>query len=289
MPDPVPLLIALLIPALAAAAVICAFLWTRKGGWESTPAAGAAAAGFGYLAGHIAVRGVPSLPPGESTDWIFYLAMAAALIGLVESRLGPRAKAIGRLLISTAVPVCLLWRPIRGSFEVWWTAILLPALGGAVFLLWTSLEALGRRRAGLAREFLVLLSVASASAGVLLSGSLILAQLGGALAASLGAAGLAASLPSFARKPRMKVAESASGATAVVLSTVLINGRFYAELSWTNALLFFLSLFGPWIAQTMATSRLSPRWRIIAEALSVLLPLAAALGLAFAASPSFDE
>lgn len=184
-----------------------------------------------------ALRGPPPFPPNEVTDWLPYIAVAAAVIGMADATLQiPRNVrwAIGCGCIAAAT--WLLIRPLPAE-----THSLLTKLGWLVMRAviwggwWIAIDALSHdsRGASVPRDLLIV--TASSALVLMMSGSKLLGLLGGSLAASLAvfvAVGLFAEL-SMARGGVLVL--------ATLLSGLLICGLFYASLSRGNAVLLLLA------------------------------------------------
>jgi hypothetical protein len=69
---------ALLVPVIVAGPI------AAIGRWRCWPWAMPLAAGAGFLTGY-ALLGVPSLPPHDGTDWLFWLAIPLTLLAVVEA------------------------------------------------------------------------------------------------------------------------------------------------------------------------------------------------------------
>ena len=69
---------ALLVPAVIAGLIAALGRWR---GWNWMPPV---AVGAGFLAGYAAF-GVPTLPPRDGTDWLFWLAIPLTLLGVVDA------------------------------------------------------------------------------------------------------------------------------------------------------------------------------------------------------------
>lgn len=72
------LIYALLVPVLVAGLLAAIGRW-RRWTWAMP-----LAAGVGFLTGY-ALLGVPSLPPRDGTDWLFWLAIPLMVLGMVEA------------------------------------------------------------------------------------------------------------------------------------------------------------------------------------------------------------
>ena len=121
------LLRVLLAPALVALALAAVGRWR---GWVwMMPLA----AGFGFCAGY-ALLGVPRLPPRDGTDWVFWLALPATALGVLDARVRRRwgwvmGAAAGFVAFIVASPLPPETVPRR---ELWMMALLMAAVGMGV-------------------------------------------------------------------------------------------------------------------------------------------------------------
>jgi hypothetical protein len=77
------LLRVILAPVIVSAVVAGIGRW-RRWAWAMPLAVGA-----GFLTGY-ALLGVPKLPPRDGTDWLFWLAIPATLLGIIDATVGGR-------------------------------------------------------------------------------------------------------------------------------------------------------------------------------------------------------
>ncbi len=278
----------LLLPAGAAGLILLLGWRPWKRALEPDAAAAAAgplALGGAWLAAQIAIVGV-ALPPVQASDWLAVLVAAAVLGGLVEALRRPPAwmRWSWRAALSLALPALLalpLWRSSWSSLEA------LAVIGAAaigVFGAWSLLEAQARRRAGAAMPLLLAVLAGGSALVLALSGSASLGQLGGALAAAVGAALVIALL-----QPRLSLAHGAIGPLVIALAGLWLNGTFYADVPIGSLVLLFVA---PWLAlvgRLGRVQRLAAWQSALVRAGAVLLPLALAAAWAYGASPPLTE
>ena len=154
---------------------------------------GALGVGLGYLVGHVTINKWPALPPVQATDYLFFIAVAAMVVGVTESfRLPPVLRWSLRALLSLGVS----WFMISNGYKSGHGSGMVAAWTGGqamgLFLIWTLTERLAERRAGPSIPLALSLLLAVASVFFLQAGSAKLAQLAGVLAAALGGATLVA-------------------------------------------------------------------------------------------------
>lgn len=248
-----------LLPALLTLVVLMAVNWRtwRVGGvslhW-GTPVALAA----GYLFAHWRIVGLPlAFPPNDSTEWLFVVAVAAALWGIVEQFAGGRflLRGAGRLVFTSAIAwlvlhplMANLWQESVGY--LWWGGLTLG------WWLWWSFQArLGERVPGLLVP-LVLSAVAGGGGFVLLwSNSSSLSQLSGAVSAVAGTL-----VPVLLWRRDMAVGAGSVAFVAGVLGLIWLNAIAFVPVpvgrivglviaSWTPvlALLPALKRRGWWV------------------------------------------
>jgi len=197
-------------------AIVCMIIawrpWQREGR-ESIRGfwGGPLAIGLGYLVGHVAINQWPNWPPAQPTDFLFLIAVAAIVVGLLESARMPLAVRWAlRLLLCLSVSWFMLSKGFRDGRPALLVAAWTAGQTLSIFLIWTLLERLAQRRAGPSIPLVLSLLIAVASVFFLKAASSAkLAQLAGVLAAALGGASLIAMIV-----PRVSVAR---GMLAVVV------------------------------------------------------------------------
>ncbi len=266
------LLLSILVPALAMGVSYFALtMQTRLSRpWVGLLIGLEAAIAFGL--GYYFLTGSVPLVPKESTQWLIYVGVAAALAAALLARVTSPALRVtimvAAVVFVTLVEVKSLW---RGSWKpvqaVWLTGMILAAgtIGWAMLQLvyertqrsWAMIGLLG---------LLVLSSVAVAATG---SASL-------ALMAGIFTAVVAPLLVISWWRPDSGVFAIAVPFTALALLAVLVNARFYSDLGVLPALLILLSPVTGW-----ALVRFGPERGILASdpgrTLAMLIPAAGAV------------
>lgn len=275
----VPVLLATVPPALITL-IVLALAWRAwrpeaelaDGRWG-----GAAGFGLAFLAGFVAVAGLPHLPPTERWQWIVHLGLVAAALGVVNA-LRPRKPWLDWLpsLVLAATAAVLLRHP---SSDAPWTWNL--GVAAAVAFLWLTLEPLAQRARGVAVPLTLLLTFGATAIIILLSGFESLARLTAVLAACAAGATIVAW-----RVPAISLAAGATAVTAAVLPGLLFLGQAYSY-SEVPGICFVLPLLAPamsGLGELPVMRRLKPPVRLLARMAAILLPLGIAVGLAMAAS-----
>lgn len=279
----------LLAPAAVASATVAAARRLGRG-----PQAGhrgrwgvAAGLGLGYFAGHVGLLRLPSFPAVDSLQWVAWLALAAAGLGIVEAaRPIPRrvSWAARGLLVAGAIGLIL-----RSQVEHHWTAAqAAPWLAGTwavVMASWWNLEAQGERLPGPGWMFHLGLVAAGWAAVQVRSGNAAAGQLDGVLAsAALGA------LPAVGLRPGPTLARGGPAVASMVLAGLGLTGYFYSEVPAAAALLLVLAPWAPWVDRIGLVRRRSPWTRASIRVLAVLIAVGAAVLVAEAGSrPSPDD
>lgn len=257
--------------------------WRRRAPLAGGIWSGATALSIGYVTGHIGVAGLPPFPPTEATQWLAYLALAGMALGLVDAlyQKNPAWLRWGlRLLLAAAT----VWLPLRPVVEYTWGPAKgvggMVALGIALLAFWTQLEALAERQPGAGLPLLLFIVTAASSVMLLVSGSALLGQLCGALAAAIGASWVVAW-----ESPMFSLSRGARPVVSVLLGGLWLNGYFYADTPLTSVLLMALSLMAAWVGQVERVQRLAPWQANLARVGAVLVPTVLAVILAAISSP----
>jgi len=149
--------------------------------------------GVGYLVGHVTINKWPAPPLAEATDFLFFIAVAATVVGVTESfRHPPALRWSLRALLSLGVSWCMISNGYKSGHGSGMVAAWTGGQAMGIFLIWTLTERLAERRAGPSIPLALSLLIAVASVFFLQAGSAKLAQLAGALSAALGGATLVA-------------------------------------------------------------------------------------------------
>lgn len=269
-------------------------------GWGAWgPAAGLAlgvGACFHGMRGGWTNPGAIRLRPVDASEWLPWIALAAAAAGMVirgaskpeEPALISRARGwpagLARLLVSGAVVSVVLW----WKFRVSWSAPVGAAwLGlGAVLAasFWRAMEALlTSARIGVG-VFLAGSAAAVCAAGIGLTGSASLAQVVGAIAVGLGAC-----FALLAWRRCGAPGAAAAAVAALVMSAAAALGMTQARLPAASAVGVWLAVAGAAIAMALTRGSRGVARRIALPIAAGMLPLLAALGAAIAAFEPRDE
>lgn len=273
-------ILAALVPA-AVAAVLLALVfrvWRRGsaagGAHGSIPVALAAA----FCSGAVLLYGWPTVPPVAATDWLFLLLVGVAALAAVDAswRAPTAVRWLVGLAVSLAVPRLLFQQMLTHTWtgaDGWiWTG----SLGVALFVVWTGLETLASRVPGPFLPLALTLVASTAALALLTSGSALLGQLAGALAAGLGALFLLTLL-----RRDLAIARGGVAVPAVALGGLVGIGYFYAELPWTAALLLLGAPLLGWLGELRPLRRLGPWSALAIRTLLVVPALAGAIWVVF--------
>ncbi|MBI5369363.1 MAG: hypothetical protein HZA54_20170, partial [Planctomycetes bacterium] len=235
-------------------------------------------------AGHLVLFGRPTFPPAEATLLWVWLALPAAAVGVADA-FAPRPLrwALRPVLAALAAAAVLHFLIGPGRRFAGWGAALPEVAGGATATLasWVGVEAWSARRPrGVALPLLLLAVASVAAAALAFSGSVVLGQLAGVLAAAAGAALVAGLL----RPPAVAHLACALPVLLPLLAVLVLSGHFYSDLPMASALLLAAAPLGAWAGDLPACARRGAAWSRAAAALALLFPLAAALALAWPAA-----
>lgn len=216
----------------------CALFWGKE---RTRNAFAPLAVGLAYFVGHLFVTGWSSFPPTDTTNWLPYFALAAAVLGASCAVLPP--KTWPRLLIFGLVSMGALTLLLKPKFQYGWSlaegCTWVAGLGCAMVLLAVILDALTRRSAtAVELPAVFLIPCAGACGALMLSGSMLLGQ----LAAVLGSA-VCGSLVFTVRK--IVLGRGMVPLFSLLFGVLLVSGYFFAELPATSAMLL---AFAPGLA-----------------------------------------
>lgn len=284
------------IPILASAVTtgVAVIPWIRSAWPQGIKASlAAAAATLGYLLGHLALSNWswPGLPPLDTAHWPFFLAVAALALTLWEQWRSPREHVRWSVRgILAAATLAAVARPqLQGSWSVPYYAGATIAAATVTVLWWAGLEATVRRLPRAASLLLLLGLLCGASLILVLSGTGLVAQLTGALAAAMGPLLLIALW-----RPELPVHLVVVPLTVVTTAALWSNGLLYtyADLRLPSALLAATpavtlgTVLLPPVRRMAASPRALLRWSAASfPLLASAVLIAIALVLAYASSP----
>jgi hypothetical protein len=264
------------VMAMMVAAGVCGFAlyWGKE---RARGALGPLALGLAYLSGHLVITGWVPFPPADTTNWLPYFALTAAVLGAFCGMLA--IKAWARVLIFALVSTGALRLLLKPKFLYGWTLtegwIWVACLAGAMALLAIILDALVRRSETLIEMPAFLLIICAGTFGALmLSGSMLLGQ----FAAVLGAA-VFGSLVLTAGK--VALGRGIVPVFSLLVGALVVSGYFFAELPATSAVLLAFAPIPALIPNGMPSKLLASGIR----AALVLVPIIVALVMAFRSSP----
>jgi hypothetical protein len=245
----------------------------RRGRWGV-----ALGLGLGYLAGHVGLLGWPSLP-GPNLDakvWVAWLALDAALVGIVEASWPVRwwaSWAARGVLVAGALGFLL-----RSKVENDWTpresAVWLGGLWLILLASWWNLEAQSERLSGPGWVVPVGLVASGWAAVQMICHSAALAQLEGVLASTLLGALLTVGL-----RPGLALSKGGPPVVLIILAGLGLTGFFYSneEVPPAAALILMAAQWAPWVDRIGFIRRRSYWTRASVRFLAVLLTVGTAV------------
>lgn len=244
------------------------------------------AAGLGFVLGYFGIVGaLPSFPPRDSTQMLFFLAAGAGIVGWFEGRASARSQLAllaPRVLLSALVPLLLL-RNLVPHWEAPEATRVVALAMLAVLLAWCGTDALVERRKGPSLPACLWLATTGAALSLLISGFALGAQFAGLLAAMMGAAVVATWM-----RPELSLARGTATVTLVLLGALAITGVHLAELPPVTGLLLLLAPLAAWAPELGPLASLPPRRAALVRLLAVLIPVAIALWVAWDQRPAPD-
>jgi hypothetical protein len=271
------------LPASVVAGVLLVLGWrpwrrgesaVREAGWS-----GALAFAAAYALGHALSEVLPPFPPREATHRLFYIALGAGLVGLLDGRL----RGVPRLALRAAAAALVPWWLLRTFVQRWETGETLLQVGGlalGLLVLWCGLDALAARRRGPSLP-LALWAVASCtSAALVISGNATYSMFAATLAGSLGASIVAAWLA-----PELSLARGAAAVLSILLACISIGGVYLSDLPMASALLLGAAPLAAWVGEAPFAAHRSPLVAALIRFAAVALVAGAALAIAALNAP----
>jgi hypothetical protein len=288
------LIAAVLLPGAVAAIVVAAARLLA----ESSPLRRAApmiALALGYVAAQVAAVGAPSFPPADTTQGLFYLAIASAAVGAAMIGAAAWVRPIATLAIVGTMLATTLHPLIRHQWSTGRTVAVTLALAAGSIALWWSYAALAARLQVAAVRASWIAVFGATGLLLVFARTALLGQLAASVAVALLAVTIAA--PPSARAPISRPGSPGGGGDqsgaaqpaalaflAPMLHAFLLNGVLYAELGATAAVVLALAPLAA--ASALVLDRRRPIARLIAAALVVaivLTPFVARAAIEYAA------
>jgi hypothetical protein len=252
--------------AIALAVSALARPWRADAGELEVAALAAAGIAAAYLAVHRAIAGELSLAPVDVSGWLPHLVLAAAGAAIAGARAARGASWLLRAAVSAGAAYLLLRPQLDHQLEGAVGAVALAGAAGLLLAYWALLDRAVARASARVGAVLPVIATGACAAGAALSGTLLIGQLVGGVAAALGGVMVLA-----LASPTAPLARAAVAPAAVTGWAAVVYASFYATMGpMVGAEL--LALPAAVIALQMATAR---RGRL-AEA----LPVAAAAAVA---------
>jgi hypothetical protein len=186
------------------------------------------------------------------------------------------------IFAAVVAPVLLygsIYLTVSQSEEYWSPTqrlMILGGMGAALASVWGLLALLQRRAIGRSLPFALSLTCTAAGATVVFSGCIS----GGLLALPLGAGLIGAAVASLVLSAS-PTSTGWLGPGVVGLFSVLVSGRFFADLSTVQALVLFLVPLLGWLPELPGFRRLRLFWRDVARTVLVAIAALVIAGLAF--------
>lgn len=211
--------------------------WKRDA--KTLPFGPAMAVGGGFAVAFAGIAGWPKLPPIGFEGWLVYLAMAAAVIGVVATF--PKTRSIvvqilSALLVIATAYFLLAWRaPQWGLFAV-------VAVAGVVW--WFATDRLAARAQGPGLPILLGLFGACAALVLTNSGTQSFGQIAAGAGVAVGVVGLTGL---WFR--RLSLAHGGVLALTITLMAMLLCGHLLAEVTWRDVIILAIAPLTLWIGQ----------------------------------------
>ena len=223
--------------------------------------------------------------PNDKLDWLPTLALAAMVLGLLDGTIpSPRwARWENRLIVSGSSLALILAPLFAETWGLQQAAGWSFGLVAGMIAFWAVLDARAERLGSAMPSILLLLSITTAVT-LGLSHSLVLASLGGVLAASMGAIWLVSLV-----NRRMGISHGLIPGFATIHSGLLLVGVFYSELPRASALALTVAPLATFVDRLGPIARMSPWKRSAIRCGVMLIPLGVAVGVAIAMRPKEED
>jgi hypothetical protein len=233
------------------------------------------AVGAGFLAAYAAIYGGFAFPPLQVLDWIPLLLLGALIVFAVDDarNFAPGLRLSLQFVFVLSMSSLLLW-PILGQIDFMGATFTVVGVAVLWFGLWTYADHSAQQ------NVLSGVTIIAAAAGVAvvstIMGSILLGQLGVALAAALSGWLLWHWL-----RIQCPMGHAGTAVAMVALGCLLLVGHFYSELSMSSSLLLLAALGANLPVSLLQRSQpgLSTQRAALLTGLAALVPVAIAIAI----------
>ncbi len=273
------------LPGMVVAALLSGIFALVGRLWKTGNWADAVALAIGYSGGQAVTAGWPTFPPAEATQWLPYFALLAMCLGVVDVLVKPPPLVRAAVWIFFCAGFLRLL--LQPKFQYGWSlfegVIWIIALAVGMLCLASFLDGAIRNSGSISSILILLIVACGTGATLMLSGSMLLAQLAMVLGAAFGALLIAGLL-----LPRSAQARGVVGGSTLLLTGLWLSGYFYAELPSASALLLAAAPLPSlqWISRTEKSILSWKDFALYTGAAAILVLIA--IFLALRASPPLD-
>ncbi len=225
----------ILLPAILSGAGFIFVWFLAKRGKRGVGWIGSLGIFLGYMIGYVGILGWPQFPPSDpSTGWFVYIGLATLMLSLAESGRQNRWWIVmgGRTIFTLLVCLIMLSPLVRYTWSLPETIFRVATFTVISLIFWSIIDSIRKDLSpGLLGLFLTIFATAW-SIVILLSHSILLAQLVGLVAATMGA--LTAVNRVF---PRFSSDSTMTGLVSVFIIVHAMSAVSYADMPGWSALL----------------------------------------------------
>jgi|GEM_PF-1254952 len=239
--------------------------------------------GLAFGAAYLALVGMPQLLPTNAMHWLFYMALVAAGVGVIEAYTYKKEalRLALRIILALVTFRLALGFMVAQHWENPWLWLGALTLGSSAIM--NVLDRAAEARPGAMLPVVMVLLGAGAAAILMLTGNARIAQMMGALSAAAAAALLIAW-----RRPELRLSRGAASVFGFLFSALLAYGYFTSAdipafndaLAHPQTLATLLVAAAPlmlWISGQYPIKRMAPTRALLASAALVAIPLGAAV------------
>jgi hypothetical protein len=225
----------ILLPAILSGAGFLFVWFLEKRGKRGVGWIGSLGILIGYMIGYVGIYGWPQFPPSDpSTGWFAYMGITTLILSLTESfwKKSWWIVIIGRAIFVLLVCLIMLLPLVRYTWSIPETILSVAAFTVISLIFWNIIDGIRKDLSpGLLGLFLTIFATVE-SILILLSHSILLAQLVGLVAATMGA--LTAVNWVF---PRVSSDSTMTGLVSVLIIVHAMSAVSYADMPRWSALL----------------------------------------------------